>query len=589
MTQGDASHGTEEPPRPDRVGYLLRQATEAASDASRLRLDVLLTELVERANEVLLTQGRLRSLLDAVVSISGDLTLSAMLERIVGAACELVDARYGALGVLSGDGRGLSAFVTVGMSEEEIAAIGPLPQGLGILGALIEDPAPLSLRELSKDARSHGFPPNHPPMSTFLGVPVRTRNQVFGNLYLTEKASGRPFTQEDEYLVVALASAAGVAIQNAQLFDSQQRRGRWLTAGSDIRSAALSGLGPKGLADRVVTEARAAAEAEFVAVVLPDGAETMVVEASTEESLTGIRFPLEGSVSGRVMATRGPLVVDAIDDGVQPGSVLPEVRARTGRCLLAPLSSGETDQDLGVLLVAYPRTTSAKAELDSEYLVAFAGQVGVALKLAASQQDRERLAILEDRDRIARDLHDLVIQRLFAAGMTLQSTEPLISNDAARARLSGVADDLDATIRELRQAIYQLQTPAQHDDLRVEIKDLVERAVDGSTAKVRLHFAGLVGSLIPDTLHPTLLAVLREAMSNAIRHACAATIDVSVSVEDDTVTATVNDDGVGIDPSITRRSGLANLEARAAEFGGSLTIGEGERGVGTRLVWTASL
>jgi signal transduction histidine kinase len=588
VTQPSESRAESEPSQ-ERVGYLLRQATAAAADASRLQLDVLLNELIERASDVLLTQGRLRKLLDAVVAISGDLSLSSMLHRIVSAACELVDARYGALGVLAADGGSLSNFITVGLSPEEIAAIGPLPSGRGILGALIDDPQPLCLSDLSSDPRSYGFPANHPPMSTFLGVPVRTRNQVFGNLYLTEKQGGKDFTEEDEHLVIALASAAGVAIQNAKLYDAQRRRGLWLAAGSEIRNAALNGRDVDELAERVVLEAREASRAAFTALVLPAGDGDLTIRSSTEPSLRGYTFRAEGSVSGEVIATGVSQLVDGVDRGHAATPVLDRVRAETGACLICPLGIGDDEGGgIGALIVAFPRDSSDLAEIDRDYIAGFAGQVGVSLQLAASQLDRERLAVLEDRDRIARDLHDLVIQRLFAAGMTLQSTARRITDETVQARLAAVSDDLDDTIRELRQAIYQLQsTPG--GDLRDEVQRMVEQAGEGSSASLRVHFSGPVDSMTRDRLRAQVLAVLREGVSNAVRHSEASTIDVTVAVDDTSLTATVQDDGRGIDAPVSRRSGLVNLATRAEEFGGELTVGPCERGPGTCVSWKVPL
>jgi signal transduction histidine kinase len=291
------------------------------------------------------------------------------------------------------------------------------------------------------------------------------------------------------------------------------------------------------------------------------------------------------SYAERVTLDREPVVLEHIDEGHAALSVPAQIKSRSGRCVIAPLGETATGKGLGALIVVYPKNSSGTAELNLDYVVGFAGQVGVALQLAVAQRDREKIAVLEDRERIARDLHDLVIQRLFAAGMTLQSTEPLIADETAKTRLAAVADNLDGTIRELRQAIYQLQTPVITDDFRREVQQTVEHAVAGSEVKARTRFVGPAGSLIPDRIRPQVLAVVSEALSNAVRHACAATIDVTVGIGDGTVSVVVDDDGSGIDPAITRRSGLKNLDARARALGGALEIVTGSRGVGTRLVW----
>ncbi|HWC33917.1 MAG TPA: GAF domain-containing protein [Mycobacteriales bacterium] len=536
MAEEAAPRNPADPPGTGRVGYLLRQATDA---------------LLKRAQDGQDTQDRLRALLDAVLSISEDLSLSAMLERLVGAACELVAAEAGAIVVLGSDRQHSASVVAVGLSDEQAGAIG-------------SGPAPTDC----------------------LAVPVRTRNQVFGNLYLTRRRDRQAFTDEDELLVIALASAAGVAIQNAQLFQSQERRGLWLTASSEVRNAVLGGVAEDRLSHLIVNEAQQAARAVFTTLLLPNDDGGMVIAATSEPSLLGIEYEPGGTYSERVVADREAVILDDIGRSPSAESVPQAIRDRCGRLLIAPLGVGESGEGLGALVVAYPRNVAAVAELDLDYVVGFAGQAGVALQLAAAQHDRERIAVLEDRERIARDLHDLVIQRLFAAGMTLQSTDALVTDQGVRARLSAVADDLDGTIRELRQAIYQLQTPVIADDFRHEVQQVVDRATAGSELKVRVRYAGAVGSLVPDGTKPHVLAVLGEALSNAVRHARAATIDVIVALENGRLAVVVDDDGQGLDPAVTRRSGLGNLETRASELGGDVTITTGSRGVGTRITWS---
>jgi signal transduction histidine kinase len=567
----------------------VRRATDAAVEPARLRLDALLTELMQRAGEVLETQGRLRALLDAVVAVAEDLSLDAVLRRIVGAACELVDARYGALGVVGSDRRTLNDFITVGVSEAEVTQIGDLPCGKGILGVVIDQPEPLRLAHLVDHPKSQGFPPHHPPMSTFLGVPVRIRGRVFGNLYLTEKADGKEFTEEDELLVVALASAAGAAIQNAELFDDQRRRQLWMTASTGVRNLTLSDAPHPDLITAIVEQGRVAAEAELVMLALTNDRgelRTVVAAGRDRDELVGSDVGGEDSPFARVVADRSTLEIDDLRT-TAPAWCPDALRERYGRTIVAPLGGDETVEPLGALLVAFERGSHSPVD-DVPYVTAFASQAAVALQLSRAQRDRERLAVFEDRDRIARDLHDLVIQRLFAAGMTLQSTAPLIDDHTAKAKLTTVVDDLDATIRDLRQAIYQLQASALDQDLRADIQRVIDEASANTTAQIRLHIVGLVASAVPDTVRAHLLAVLREALSNAVRHAAASTIDVTIEV-DRAITLVVDDDGVGIDPQTSRRSGLANLQARAAEFAGSFDLSIGERGVGTRLTWQVPL
>ncbi len=536
MAEDTAPHESSERPASGRVGYLLRQATEA---------------LVKRSQESRHTQDRLRALLDAVLSLSADLSLPAMLERLVDAACRLVDADGGCLAVLGPDGETVAEMVCQGLSAEQRAEI------------------------------AAGSPPEGS-----LTVAVRTRNRRFGTLHVTRNHPDRPLVPEDELIVVALVSAAGVAIQNAQMFESQERRGQWLVASSEIRNAVLGGIDGDRLGELVVDEARQASRAVFVVLVVPRPDGGMVITASTEPTLMGSEFAAGTSFAERVTVTREPIVLEDIDQG-HPATAVPEhLRDRSGRCLIAPLGVAESGDGLGALIVVYPANDGGIAELNLDYVVGFAGQAGIALQLAAGQRDRERIAVLEDRERIARDLHDLVIQRLFAAGMTLQSTDMLITDPTAKARLSDVADDLDGTIRELRQAIYQLQTPVLADDFRHEVQQVIDRTSSGSGLKVRIRYAGPVGTLVPEATRPHALAVVGEALSNAVRHAGAATIDIALALEDGALTVSVDDDGRGIDPTVTRRSGLGNLESRARELGGEFTVGPGSRGGGTRIIWS---
>jgi signal transduction histidine kinase len=522
-----------DPPQSGRVGYLLRQATDA---------------LVRRGHH---TQDRLRALLDAVLSLSEDLSLLAIVERVAHAGCQLVHTDTGGVAILGPDG------------ETVVDVIG---------------------RNLTAEQRRQLFAGSAPDGS--LAVPIRTRNRAFGILYVTQRSDGKEFTDDDELMVIAIASAAGVAIQNAQLFEAQERRGLWLVASGEIRSAALGGAREQRLGELVVAEAWQAARAVLVALILPRTDGGMVVAAATEPSMVGAELEPGTSFAEQVTVSREAVVLEDIDLGHPVTGMPEEIRTRSGRCVIAPLGVGETGDGLGALVVVYPTNDAGVAELNLDYVVGFAGQAGVALQLAATQDDRERIAVLEDRERIARDLHDLVIQRLFAAGMTLQSTDSLIADDTAKARLAAVADDLDGTIRELRQAIYQLQTPVIADDFRHDVQQVIDRATSGSTLKARVRYAGPVGTLVPDHARPHVLAVIAETMSNAIRHAGAATIDVAVGLEDATLSVTVDDDGRGMDPAVTRRSGLRNLESRARQLGGDVTISSGSRGVGTRVRWS---
>jgi signal transduction histidine kinase len=363
---------------------------------------------------------RLRQLLDAVLTIGSDLDLPAMLDRITQAAVDLVDARYGALGVLDESRTRLAQFITVGIDNEAHRAIGSLPEGHGILGLLIIDAKPIRLPDLREHPDSYGFPEHHPPMRSFLGVPIRVRDEVFGNLYLTDKMSGEVFTDVDEELVVGLAAAAGVAIENTRLHTRLQE-----------------------------------------------------------------------------------------------------------------------------------------------------------------------LGLVEDRERIARDLHDTVIQRLFATGLVLQGTVPLVQRDpdATVDRIETAVDDLDLTVKQIRSAIFGLETTKPGGDgLRTRVLAVLEDASRSLGFEPRVLFDGPVDTSMDDRAASELVTVLREAVSNVAQHAHATRVDVEVVVDRE-VCLRVTDDGKG-PPSegVTRGNGLRNMEARAANLGGEMSLRPGEMG-GTILEW----
>ncbi|MBW6434593.1 GAF domain-containing sensor histidine kinase [Actinoplanes hulinensis] len=541
------------------------------SPLSRVRLDELLQETLDRVGEIVASRERLRALLDAVVGIGTDLDLNSTLQRIVEAACALADARYGALGVVGPDRRSLSDFVTFGIDPATHAKIGDLPHGRGVLGLLITDPHPVRLPDITKHPNSYGFPPHHPPMHSFLGVPVRTRDQIFGNLYLAEKRGSDQFTDDDEEIVVALAAAAGVAIDNARLYELAQRRQRWLAAAAEITSVLLGTVRRTEALRLIARRAREVADAELVLVLLYEGDSDRyrieVVEGTD---------PSCAQMVGKVLPAFGPeatyrLVEDLRGAAEWPGPV-PD-----GPALLAPLAG--TDSPQGVLIVSNPASTD-----DAALLSSFAGQAALALERARAQEERELLAVLEDRERIARDLHDVVIQRLFATGMQLQgAVAPAGVKPEVVKRINAAVDDLDATIRDIRRSIFELRAPVGAT-LRTELRDTVDAALDTLGFRPTLETSGPVESAVPDDIVPELMAVLREALSNVARHAQASSVRVSVRAADRELTLMVEDDGAGIEPALAR-GGVLNMGERASDLGGSFEIGPRPDGSGTLLTW----
>ncbi|MCK2241702.1 MULTISPECIES: GAF domain-containing sensor histidine kinase [unclassified Crossiella] len=551
-----------------------------------LRLDELLSEVQDRLTEIVKTRDRLQGLLDAVMAVGSGLELDSTLRRIVLAATELVDAQYGALGVL-GTTDELSQFIYIGIDEDTRAAMGHLPEGKGLLGSLSEDPHVLRLADLTAHPSCVGFPLNHPPMRRFLGAPIRVRDEVFGNLYLTEKRDGAEFTAEDEVVLQALAAAAGVAVDNARLFEQARRRQRWLEATSEITTALLSGCSAQD-ALRLIAQRTLELSAADLALILltPDEpAEGYVVAAAMG---TGAADILDRSVSSpiaRYTATTPVLIPDlsAATDPVLEGI------ARTHdltSSLAVPL--GAEGGATGLLLAARHRERAAFLPDQVPVLASFANQASLALELAEKHRTQRQLDIFADRDRIARDLHDHVIQRLYSTGLTLQGTMHLAGDDLARARLQEAVEQLDQTVREIRTSIFDLHTPptATPTSLRRRLLDTVAEVTGQTPLAAAVRLSGAIDTLVPPDLAPEVDAVLREALSNTVRHAGATEVLVRVEAGAELVVE-VTDNGVGI-PADAVHSGLANLRERAECRGGTVTLTHAEPR-GTRLHWTVPL
>ncbi|MEU8921567.1 GAF domain-containing protein [Kitasatospora sp. NPDC048545] len=559
----------------------------------RLRLDELLEELQWRIDAARGTQNRVHSLLEAVLAVGRELDLAQALHRIVEAAADLVDARYGALGVIGPDGHSLSQFLTVGLTEEEMAEIGPPPSGRGILGELIREPQPLRCPVLSDHPASAGFPANHPPMHTFLGVPVRVHGEVFGNLYLTDKRGGLDFDEDDEAVIATLAVAAGVAIDNARLYEEAQLRQRWLRASTEITRSLLSGAPRLEVVELIARRAREISGAELADVsVALAGPEERAEELAVEVALggapsarLGVTVPVDGTLSGAAYASGSPVTTDELaGDARFPAGPAGRFDG-LGAAVAVPLGTG-AGYGRGVLLLARAQGQPAFGPEETGPLLGFADQAALALELAERRRDAEQLNLLEDRDRIARDLHDLAIQRLFATGMTLQSAGRLIESPAAADRVARAVADLDETIKIIRSTIFGLRAHSEPDrGLRARATRAVTEAQGTLGFAPRLSMEGLLDTDVPPELAEHVVAVLAEALSNAARHAHASRVEVTLRALAGRVVLIVADDGVGV-PEGGRRSGLRNLAERAERVGGSFTVGPGEGG-GTRLSWEA--
>jgi signal transduction histidine kinase len=513
--------------------------------------------------------GASRALLDAVVAMSTDLDLHRVLSRIVRSACELTQARYGALGVLDRED-GLQDFVIDGIDPSLREQIGDLPHGRGILGVVIKDPRPLRLDDLTQHPQSYGFPPNHPPMKTFLGVPIEVQGTVFGNLYLTEKAGGRAFSEEDEETVSALAAAAGYVIGNARAYGLSERRRQWLEATGRLGDALEPPISPARALGEVTRIFRSVSGARAVAVVrTADGGAAIAAADGPEAAVLDEVVAQERGL----LAGRRPESAEIVVPGGEPRWVV-----------VLPMRSALAEAD--ALLAVFESEDQAQDAQELQLMHTFADHVGLSLDRARAVDDREEIAILSDRDRIARDLHDLVIQRLFATGLQLQGLRMLADRPEFMQRIDKAVDDIDITIKDIRGTIFGLQN-RQDASLRGAARKLAQEyaSVLGFSPAVRTQ--GPVDTVVPPKIQVELLAVLREALSNVAKHAGAVTTVVELEADETAVRLRVRDDGVGM-PADRVESGLRNARQRADALGGRFQVGPGSPR-GTVLSWQVPL
>lgn len=554
-------------------------------EASALRLTELLFEIQDRVDQIATSRDRLNGLIDAMLVVTSGLDLDATLRAIVHTAIKLVDAGYGALGV-RGDGHQLTEFIYEGIDEDARALIGPLPEGHGVLGALVDDPSPIRLNNISQHPASVGFPPNHPPMRSFLGMPVLIRDEVYGTIYLTEKVNGQPFSEDDETLVRALASAAGIAIENARLYELSQTSRTWIEATRDIGTELLSGSDPATVYRVIAEEAMKLTGAETILIAMPfdgylpaaEAVELLIVgvAGAEDDSTRAQRIRIPDTTIGQAFTTRTPRRLDKMDtsiDGVD----------NSGPALILPLCT--TDTAAGVVIALRRKGSRPFGEAQLEMMAAFTDQAALAWQLASSQRRMRELDILSDRDRIARDLHDHVIQRLFAVGLALQGTIPRARTQEVQHRLSDSIDDLHSVIQEIRAAIFDLHGGATGSTRLRQRLDEVVAQFASPDIRTTVQIVGPL-SVIEPPLADHAEAVLREAVSNAVRHSGASTLKVTVTVDDELCIEVV-DNGHGLTGDITG-SGLRNLGDRAQQAAGEFTLADAEDG-GSVLRWSAPL
>ncbi|NMO89440.1 GAF domain-containing protein [Actinomycetospora sp. TBRC 11914] len=531
-------------------------------------------------------------LLRSMVAVAEGLDLEETLPRIVREAVDLVDARYGALGLLDDEGTALARFVTVGLDEATRAGLGPPPTGHGLLGELIRHPVPLRLDDLRNHPASVGVPPGHPPMGSFLGVPVRVGTRAVGNLYLTDKRGGS-FTAADEEVTTSLAAAAGIAVQNARLHTRTRHlvaetrlRQRWLEAAGEITTTLLAGTDPGEALALVAQRAAELIGASGALITTPprvtdDGDEPPVrvtVAVGLEGRFpVGTRLPTRGTVLGAVAHTGSPQAVDAL--------VLREGDGEGAPGLAVPMRSGE--EISGVLVVVgIDGWVDAAGDDGLSILASFADQAALVLRHAESQRARRQLDVVSDRERIAADLHDHVLQRLFALGLGLQAAHARLPESDAARRVDDAVDQIDAIIRDIRTSIFDLHTARGGGALITRVRAAAREMAADTDVDPVVRVSGHVEDLAED-LAVAVEAVVREGVSNAVRHAAPSQVTVTVSA-DSVLAVEVVDDGIGI-PETVARSGLANLTGRARAAGGDARVARRPVGPGTRLTWWVPL
>lgn len=525
-------------------------------------------------------------LLEAGLTLASELSLPMVLQRIVDLAAQVADARYGALGVIGERGE-VVEFITTGLSAKQRRAIGPLPRGRGILGLLIRDPRSIRIANLGDHPKSVGFPANHPTMSSFLGAPVQAMGKVYGNIYLTEKRGAPEFSEEDEESLVILATQAGVAIANATLYAQTHQRERWLDALRDITGSILAGSDADSLLAAIAEHARDLAGADS-ATILTTSADPgrLVVAAAVgaqAEQVRGHSVPAAKSISGEVMGSGRPLVTEAAAahrDGYQPILRL----GRVGPAIFVPLRvSGRAT---GTLMVAN-LTGGRLFNRETVRLVeTFADQASIAIQYARAQTDLRRLGLMEERERIAKELHDGIIQSLFAVGMKLQSTALMSGSPETSARVESAVEELDRVIRDLRNYIFGLRPGILADrQLNQALEALGEEVSSTSHIPIAVEVDGALSAILSSLSHE-IVQLTREALSNVTRHSQAKHAAVRLSRRGAHAILTIEDDGVGLEtPAPSSGNGLRNMRERVVAIGGTLRI-TSANGKGTKLRFT---
>jgi signal transduction histidine kinase len=534
------------------------------------------------------SEGRLRALFEAVLALSSELSLEALLRRLVEAAAELTGARYAALGVIDASGAELEQFITHGIDDDLRAEIGAPPRGRGILGVLIREAKPLRLHDLAEDPRSVGFPPGHPPMHSFLGVPIMLRGVAYGNLYLTEKESGEDFTDEDAELVTLLAGQAAVAVENARLYEASARWSRQLQSLEEVGNALATETDLDRLLDLVVRRLRDLVGARIVALALPVGGDQLRFAAvAGAEELMGTTISRTESKSGAVLERRRSERIDSvIDDPEVNREVTRRAGARTG--MWVPLIA--RDQVIGVLEIHDKEGPDARFSDDDLRLAeTFAARAAVAVELSQRvARDAVRRVVQAqeaERSRLARELHDETGQALTSILLGLKPLEEALADHPARTALAELREHVVKALQDVRRLAVELR-PAVLDDFG--LVPALERLTDGfaEQSQVRVGFHSALGELrLPSDVETTLYRVVQESLTNIVKHANAHNVSVSIGRRGSVVAAVIEDDGAGFDQRTVREEGvgLLGMRERLSFVDGRLEI-ESRPGAGTTIV-----
>ena len=534
-------------------------------------------------------ESSFQGLVEAGIALSSELTLDAVLQRLVEAAAELTDARYAALGVVDASGKELERFITHGIDPETQAAIGELPRGRGILGVLIRDARPLRLHDIAQDDRSVGFPPNHPPMKTFLGVPILLRGIAYGNLYLTEKEGGVDFTDEDEEVVTLLASQAAVAIENARLYESSREWARQLESLDEITNAMLSEIEPGRLLQLVVDHMSGLLDARFVAVLVgtADGRlEIAAAHGEQADELVGERLAVDRSKSGRVFLEGMPTRVDSVlDDPDADPDLMRRLGARAG--LWAPLIVRE--ETIGVLMAldrlqADPRFSDADLRLAQRFAARAAVAVDLTRRVARTTVQRIVGGQEQERRRLSRELHDETGQALTSILLGLKSIEDAQGTERFPAALAELREIVVATLQDVRRLAVELRPKALDDFGLVPALERLTSSFAEQTGIAAHLESRLPETRLPSEVETVLYRVVQEALTNVVKHAHAEHVSVLLHSRPGRVAVVIEDDGRGFaDRDETEGIGLIGMGERVALVGGSLAV-ESSAGVGTTIV-----